>query len=214
MRMRCLALGSVLAAGVLASPSILAQTPLNPHIVHVMDRFSDTPEAMGLLPVALAEAKIAIQHAGLAGRTPDDLGAMQRHAGHVLHAVDPAAEASGPGLGYGVKRAAAGVARHIGLAAGTDGASDNITTHAQHVTAAATTVVTRADAIVALVERIRAATSAAEAAPLAAQLATLAGQLISGTDANGDGRVSWQEGEGGLEQAQQHMELMRRGEGG
>jgi len=217
VRMRCLAIGVMLAAGVGTGPSILAQTPQNPqnpHIGHVMDRFFDTPEEMGLLPVALAEAKVALQHAGLAAGTPEDLGAMQRHAGHVLHAVDPSVEASGPGLGYGVRRAAAGVARHIGLAAGTEGASDNIKTHAQHVTAAANTVVTRADAIVALVARIRAAESASAAAPLVSQLATLAGQLLSGTDADGDGAVSWREGEGGLEQVQQHMDLMRRGEGG
>jgi hypothetical protein len=38
-------------------------------------------------------------------------------------------------------------------------------------------------------------------------------QLISGEDADGDGQVSWREGEGGLEQAEQHMGFLLRGEG-
>ena len=45
------------------------------------------------------------------------------------------------------------------------------------------------------------------------QLSTVAEQLITGVDANGDGRVGWQQGEGGLEQAEQHMNLMKKGEG-
>jgi hypothetical protein len=197
-----------------AVSAVLAGQQMNPHIGHVMTGFGDTPEKQGLLPTALAEAKIAAQHAGLAARTPEDLDAMKLHVGHVLHAVDPSVEASGPGQGYGVKRAAQGVAQHVGLAAGTEGASANIKTHATHVTASAETVVARADEIVALGQKIRAASTAADAAPLVAQLNTLAGQLVTGVDANGDGTIGWQKGEGGLQHVQQHMDLMIKGEGG
>jgi hypothetical protein len=181
---------------------------------HVSDKMNGTPEGQGLLPAAVAEARIAIQHAGLAAKTPDNLDAMKTHAGHVLHAVDPAQASRGPGLGYGVKRAAEGVVAHIGLAARADGASENVRTHAVHVGAAAEAVVKRCDAIVALVARIRAATTAAEAAPLVGELQTLANQLATGVDLNGDGRVGWNDPEGGLDQAQQHMDLMKKGEGG
>jgi hypothetical protein len=187
---------------------------MNPHIGHVMTSFSNTPDQQGLLPTAMAEAQIAAQHAQLAGRSPGDLDAMKLHTAHVLHAVDPSVEANGPGKGYGVKRAATGVAQHIGLAAGTDGASQNIKTHATHVTASAEAVVERADAIGALGQKIRAAETAAAAAPMVAELNTLVAQLVSGVDANGDGTIGWQKGEGGLQHAQQHMELLVRGEGG
>jgi hypothetical protein len=194
-----------------------AQTQTNPshvHMGHVMTSFMNTPDKQGLLPVARAEAATAAQHAALAAKAPTDLNAMKLHAGHVLHAIDPSLEANGPGLGYGVKPAAKGVAQHIQLAANAAGASDNVKTHAVHVMASANTVVERADAIAALAQKIRAASTAAEAAPLAAQMSTLCQQLTTGVDANGDGRISWETGEGGLDQALQHMQLMQKGEGG
>jgi hypothetical protein len=181
---------------------------------HVLDKMNGTPDGAGLLPTALAEAAIAEQHAALAAKSPDNLDGMKRHAGHVLNAVDPGVEPQGPGKGYGVKKAASGVAAHIGLAAKSEGASDNVKLHATHVAGAAESVVARCDAIAALVAQIRAATSAADAAPLAAKLSALTQQLSTGVDANGDGRIGWQAPEGGLAQAQQHMNLMQAGEGG
>ena len=36
---------------------------------------------------------------------------------------------------------------------------------------------------------------------------------VQGHDANGDGRTGWQENEGGLQQAEQHSNIMKKGEG-
>lgn len=184
------------------------------HIGHVLTSMNGTPSQQGLLPTAFAEAKIAAQHAALAAKTPDNLDAMKLHAGHVIHAIDPMVELKGPGQGYGVKRAASGVAQHIELAAKSPGASANVTTHAAHVSAAANTVVKRSEELLAVAQKIRAATSAADAAPLVMQLNTLAQELAAGSDANKDGRVNWAAPEGGLQQAQQHMDLLLKGEGG
>ena len=183
------------------------------HIGHVADAWPDTPEGQGLLPAALAEAQVAVQHAGLAARSANDLDAIKLHIGHVLHAVDPSVMASGPGLGYGVKAAAAGAAQHIEAAAGTDGASQNVTTHAPHVATSSRNAVMWADEIVTLARQVETASTAAEAAMLASRINTLAEQIVSGVDANGDGRVGWQEGEGGLQQAELHLGLMKDGEG-
>ena len=182
------------------------------HIGHVMDQWRDTPDQQGFLPTAIAEAEIAARHAGLAAQSAGNLDRMKLHAGHVINAVDPSIEMQGPGLGYGVKRAAAGAAQHIGLAARYEGASANVRTHAAHVSTSANNTVTRADEIVALAQQIQGASSAAEAAPLSERLNMLAGQLIPGADANSDGRIGWQEGEGGLQQANQHMGFMKKGE--
>ena len=183
------------------------------HIGHVMDGWRDTPEGQGMLPAAIAEARIAARHAGLAARDTSDLDAMKRHAAHVLHAVDPEQIESGPGLGYGVKKGAAGAAQHIDLAASSDGASDAVKTHANHVGTSARNTVARSDEIIALAKRIEMATSATAASSLVAELNTLAQQLLAGTDANGDGRIGWQEGEGGLEVAETHVNLMKKAEG-
>ena len=183
------------------------------HIGHVADAWNDTPEGQGFLPTALAEARIAARHAGLAAGDTSNLDAMKRHTGHVLNAVDPTVMESGPGLGYGVKRAAEGAAKHIQAAANSDGASQAITTHANHVATSAQNTVMRVDEIVMLAQKIEATTSASDAAPLVQELATLSQQLVDGDDANGDGRVGWQEGEGGLAQAEQHLGLMKQAEG-
>lgn len=196
-----------------ANPTLAQQTPAHAHMGHVADGFANTPEGAGLLPTALAEAAVAHQHAELALRNTTDLAAMQRHAGHVLHAVDPSRIEQGPGAGYGVLRAAGGVIQHIEMAAAHETASDNIRTHATHVATSARNTVQRAERAATLAAEIMAATSAEHAAHLLAELAGLTGQLAAGLDANGDGRVGWQEGEGGLDQAQQHIDLMKRGEG-
>jgi hypothetical protein len=183
------------------------------HMGHVLTAWQDTPDQMGLLPTAQAEAQVAAQHAGFAASRPDDLGWMKLHVGHVLHAVDPSVEPAGPGLGYGVHRAAQGVAQHVRFAADSDDASDNVKLHANHVETSAGNVVVWSERIVELGQQVQAASSAEEAAPLVVEIQTLTEAIVAGTDANGDGTVSWQQNEGGLAQAAQHMQFMREGEG-
>ena len=202
--------GSVWSGGVVAA----RQTDMvKTHMGHVTTSFQGTPMEQGLLPTAVAEAKIAAQHAALAMKSEGSLDGMKLHAGHVIHALDPSIELKGPGLNFGVKRAAMGVAQHIQLAAKVPSASKNVMTHAMHVAASAGNVVKRTDEMVAVAQQIRAATTAGEAAPHVAHLNMLAQQLYAGLDANKDGQVSWQTGEGGLQQAEIHMQLMIKGEG-
>jgi hypothetical protein len=182
--------------------------PLGAHLGHVLRAFGDTPDKQGLLPTALAEARTAAVHAGLAARDLNDLAAMQLHAGHVLHAVDPAAGSQGPGLGYGVKRAAEGVAAHIQMAGAAQGAAEDVTMHAMHVATAARTTVSRTGQIASLVKRIQEAKTASDASSLVSQLVSLANELTVGRDADADGRFEWKEPEGGLQQAEEHVKLL------
>lgn len=182
------------------------------HVGHIVTSFVDTPDKVGLLSIAFTEAAVAAQHATLATRTPTDLAAMQLHAGHVLHALDPAQMASGPGKGFGMKRGANGAAQHIELAAKEPTASGNIKVHANHIATAARAAAARADQAIALVKQIQAAKEASEAAKLITQLVSICGQLAAGADSNADGRVDWGNGEGGLQQAFEHVQLMVAGE--
>jgi hypothetical protein len=192
-----------------AAPAAGAASAAQTHLGHVTTGFSGTPKGAGLLPTALAEANVVAEHAALAARNTSSLERMKTHAAHVLHAIDPAESASGPGAGYGLKKAATLIAQHIELAAKAQGASQNEITHAGHIATSARNVVQRADRIVALAKQIQTAGTAAEAAALVAKLNTLAAQLIAGEDANGDGQVGWQEGEGGLKHVEQHVTLMQ-----
>lgn len=198
-----------LAVGVVSAQQDMVKT----HIGHVTTAFNGTPNGQGLLATAMAEAKIAAQHAALAMKAEGNLDAMKLHAGHVVHAVDPSVEMKGPGLNYGVKRAAQGVAQHIQLAAKAPGASKNVMTHSNHVATAAGNVVKWSDETVAAAKEVRSATDAKVAAEHVAHMNMLAQQLASGLDADKNGQIGWQAGEGGLQQADMHVNLLVKGEG-
>ena len=187
--------------------------PPHLHIGHVMTNWRDTPGGVGFLIAAVTDARVAMIHAKLAAADPGSLDDMKLHAGHVLNALDSSIEPKGPASGYGVKKAAAGALQHLEFAAGAEGASANVKTHATHVTASLEDAIQWADQAIATAEKIRAATSAAGAAPLVRDLILLTTHIVDGVDANNDGQIGWQTGEGGLAQAQAHMALMMKGEG-
>jgi len=190
-----------------------AQNPVHIHIGHAADAFRGTPDGMGLLPTALAEAEVAHQHATLASRDPSSLEGIQRHMAHVIHALDPARVEGGPGLGYGVIPASDGAARHTGFAAASEGASDAVKTHATHVATAARSAMTHAEQAIERAEAIQAAERAEDAAEMLVELTALTDAILNGTDTDGNGRIGWQEGEGGLAQATRHMGLIKQAEG-
>lgn len=202
----------------------------NAHIGHVMTSWTDTPGARGFLPTALADAQVAMdemERADLEGRINDFI----LYGGYVLHALDASPETDAllktayarlpttyvkveiPGSGYGVKRAVAGALQHVQLAAKSDGASDNVKSHAAHVTASLENVSKWTDQAAAAARKLLAAKDAADGQPIVDDLTELVGFIMNGSDANNDGQVGWQSGEGGLRQAQTHMRLMMKGEG-
>jgi hypothetical protein len=219
---------------VLGTGTPLAQqtpaTPAHVHIGHVMTNWEDTPDMKGFLPTAVTEAQIVVEQmerADLEGRIND----FVLYGGYVLHTLNPGAETDAllktayarlpttylkidiPGSGYGLKRAVAGALQHVRLAAKSEGASDNVRTHAGHVSASLENVVTWTDQAIATARKLLVAPDVGHGQPLVDELVGLAGQISVGIDANGDGQVGWQTGEGGLRQAQTHMRLMMKGEG-
>lgn len=203
------ALAMTLLAGL--APTASAQSAAHRHVGHVAESWNDTPENVGLLAAAQAEAEVAAQHAKLAAEA-EDLDGIKRHVLHVLHAVDAVAE-RGPGKGYGLVKAAQGVARHIGMAGESDDASDAVKAHSLHVKTAAENVAAWAQSIQEKAAEVEAATDMAGARALAEEIATMTEAIVSGMDADGNGRISWGEGEGGLAQAAQHLELLMKAEG-
>jgi hypothetical protein len=196
-------------AGATTPPIAVPAGAVGTHIGHVVNSFADTPNGMGLLPVAFAEARTAAQHAGLAGRAAT-LDGMKLHARHVINAMDPTIVTAGPGLGYGMKKASLAVANHIELAARAAGASQNVIMHSMHIATAARNAAAKADQVVALAKQVQAAATTAEATALLSQIVSLCNQAIAGVDEKGDGRITWQTG--GLQQAQEHVNLMLAGE--
>ncbi len=199
--------GQVVAApGSRAPVTNLPAGAVGTHIGHVVNGFMDTPGGAALISIAMADARVAAQHATLAARNTASLDAMKLHAGHVINALDPTIVTAGPGSGYGMKKAATGMATHIDLAAKAPGASANVIMHAKHISTCSNNAVARADQLIALAKQVQAATEPAAAAALINQMIPLAQQLTAGVDTNGDGRITWEEG--GLQQADEHVSLM------
>ena len=200
------------------------------HIGHVMTSWKDTPDRKGLLTMAIADAQIAVEQAeraDLEGRIND----FWLYGGYVLNALDPGPDTQAllksayarlptnyvkidvPGSGYGLKRAAAGALQHVQLAAKSEGASDNVKTHAAHVVASLENVAKWTDAAIAEARKLLLAKDVGEGQPMVDELFVLTSQIVAGTDANFDGQIGWQTDEGGLRQANTHMRLMMKGEG-
>jgi hypothetical protein len=208
-----LAIVTVVAFG---SARLVGQTNMaHTHIGHVMTSFADTPDKTGLLPATTAEAQTAAQHAGLAAKAAaaGNTTTAKLHAGHVLQCLDPTLEPMGPCKGYGVKKGATAALQHVGLAAKVDTASANVKTHSTHVSTSLNNVIKWTDAAIAAAQKLRATSSTAEVDKLVAELQMDTAMIVAGMDTNKDGQVGWQEGEGGLQQATLHMQLMMKGEG-
>ena len=175
-----LPLALIFSLPLFSTPSFAAGGQAHAHIGHVMTSWGDTPKHMGLLPTAIAEAKIAYTHAKLAAKDTSNLKLMKVHTTHVLNAIDPSLAPKGPGLGYGVLAAAKGAAAHIGFAAKSKDASKNVKLHAVHVAAAANNTIKRVKKMSALAKNILAATSAGQAAPMVKKMVPLAAALNAG----------------------------------
>jgi len=92
-------LASLQASAMLAQEPVPAQPPTDGALVHVgyvAHAYNEAPGGAGLLPAALAEARMASLHAELAAGEGYDLEAMKAHAVHVLHELDPSLVVSGP----------------------------------------------------------------------------------------------------------------------
>lgn len=183
------------------------------HLGHVATSINGTPDGVGLMEASELEASVAASHAKLAAGDLTNLEGMQNHTRHVRHAIDPSKEPKGPGKGYGLLRGAKGVATHIMLATRSQGATDAMTTHAPHINASASNAADWAEAIVTESDKVLAAESAEAAAPAVQKIVELTQSIVDGVDADGDGKTTWQAGEGGLAQARQHLSLLLQAEG-
>ena len=189
----------VRVTGVLTDKGIVVsriEPPLvHAHIGHVMIGWRDTPGQVGLLTIAQNDTRVAAAHALLLSKSTT-IDEMKLHAGHVLHALDPAIEKTGPASGYGAKKAAAGAMQHVGFTAAVENASATVKSHASTVAMLLTDASAAIDRGIAAAQHIRAAGSAADAAAPVRELPSIVDDIGAK-----------------LQHAEQEMRLMMKAEG-
>jgi hypothetical protein len=199
---------AMFAVAVMSPVAASAQGMTPKPIVRLMTQAPGTPGNMGLLAVLMAEVHNVERHVRFAASRTGNLDWTKGQAIHVLHAISPEKVADGRGLGYGLRKAIAAVGIETGKAAGEKNAADAVKLHATHVAASLSNSMSRAESLAELAEKVIAAPDPVVAAPLVRQMQDLTRALISGVDADGNGTVSWEAGEGGIEQVERHLELM------
>ena len=189
----------VRVTGVLTEKGIVLsriEPPLvHAHIGHVMIAWRDTPGQVGLLTIAQSDTRIAAEHALLLSKSTS-LDDMRLHAGHVLHALDPAVQKAGPASGYGAKKGATGAMQHVGFTAAVDNASPAVKSRAGTVNGTLTQAVAAIDRGIAAAQHVRAATQAADAAAPVRELSSIVEEIGQR-----------------LQQSEQEMRLMMKEEG-
>lgn len=208
-----LACATIVAAGYAVSHAAAQPTGAAlTHFAHVATGFADAPGGRGLTVTAAVETNAAMLHANFAAGHPTDLDAMKSNVRQVLHALAPAAGTTGPGLGFGLRRAADAIASHIEMAVNASDASPTIKRLGPAIATAARAVSARALAMTELGNRVLAAPTAAEAAPLVTQLRALALELDTGADANRSGRIELDAIEPGMNQLEAQVYAVFEGE--
>jgi hypothetical protein len=182
------------------------------HFTHVATGFNGAPGGRGLVVTTAIEVNTAMLYANFAAGNPSNLDAMKTNVRNVLHALVPAQGASGPGLGFGVKRAAEAVVTHIELAVKSAGASETLRTLGPGVAQAGRAVAARAQEMADIGNRVLAAQTAAQAAPLVEELRALALQLDLGRDVNGNGQVDINGMEPGMNQLEAQVYAIFEGD--
>lgn len=150
---------------------------------------------------------IAKEHATYAVTDLEDLENMRLHTRHVRHAADPRAERSGqgPGKGYGIVKAAAGILQHMEFARDAPDASDSAKLHAEHVLSSTRNIQFWAGKTLDKAGQVIGGASPVSSAFYTEQIAERIDWILNGHDANGDGSITWEDGEGGLAQVKAHL---------
>lgn len=198
------------------SGAVLAESTMNVahmHLDHVGTEWPETPNQLGLLPTAVNEAGIAETHMALALDHGGDLATLRLHVGHVIHALDPKEQDSGPGAGFGVIEGADGAEKHMLYAAQSPGASDNIINNNLSVRNPLKNAESLAKKAVRRGQAVLAAASVAGAEADLRAMAWLVNAMIHGIDENGDGVINADKTEGGLAIASEQLAKIREAEG-
>lgn len=183
----------VSGAAVAQTPRDIASATLTP----VLSRAPWEGPGTGFLATALAEAQTALAQARLAAKA-EDVETLRQHVREVLRAIgaESEKEKSDSSPVGGVRRAVESTLAQLTLAAADT--QRDAQAFLPRAIAASRNVLGWCDDVAEVADRVGSASDIRGARADVARLVELARQLTSGRDVDGDGRVTFAPGEGGL----------------
>ena len=171
-----------------------------------------TPGNIGFLRLAEREAATALEQLDLA-LAAEDFAALRSRTSDLLHVIDPSLEAEGPGTGTGLLYAVAAINANLTIASEMEGASANLKTQAQRAITASDNVIEWSQQVLDAAKLAQMVPSIVEARASLMSISRTLNNIIYGHDADKDGKIGWQLGEGGLPQVRKYVEYHAQGEG-
>ncbi len=199
---------TVLAVLIASGCAHKAPTIAHVHVGHALTGWHDTPGKEGLFVVAEKQAEKALSAAQSATQRSDDIDVVKADIALAVEATNSTSRTADVKPRYGVKQALNGAVNHIGFAAYSEDASENVKIAAEAFASNSTTVLDRCDLITALGRDIGTASSMDEASALAEEVLNLSRANVYGEDSDGDGFVGSNPGEYGLMQLRKDLDAM------
>ncbi len=196
-----------------SSPSFAQQGQTIPLILNITRGGPATPGNVGYLTLAethITAAAISIDRALLEGAS---LSAVHNHIRDVIRAIDPSSSESSPGTRTGLLHSVAAINASIAVARGLPAASANVKKQGQRVLEASDNVIEWSQHLLELAELATRTTSIEDAKEMIGRMRARLRDIHGGTDADGDGLITWRRGEAGLVQLREHVEFLAKAEG-
>jgi len=197
------------------------------HVRHVLVSIDSTPKQIGFALGLRQESDVVLQHAQFLRDAVNEsnLANLRFHAEHLVNIIEGEGgehygdlngngKVENPGDGFGLLQNGAGdgyiksMSDHAGLAASSSDATESIKLHATHVAIAGENTRVRLTAIRDAALEVGKAGRTADASDSVLRILALAQQTIRGVDLNGDEQIAPVKGEGGVQTAYQHAQLM------
>jgi hypothetical protein len=200
---------------VTAAP-LLAQKPEDAEtlsrLVTLVTEAPGTPGGKGLLPVAIAEARAALAEAVRAEKASGDAKAMRQSGAAVVHVINPSLQPSGPGLGYGLRRAVLELIAQIEAVTTADRKADAAQLMPRAMNPAREAL-QATEALMVAAQRLAVASSVEEATTLSRHVRELAGEVLAGANVT-PGQPRTTRGLGGLYAVQSNLAILMLGREG
>lgn len=177
------------------------------HVGHCLTTWHDTPDNLGLFIVAEKELEIAVHEANAALDGNLSASDKLRHIHGVAHALAPASQPEGAGLGYGAIHALEGSIEHLEFAATSEDASQNVVASVAILSELGFTVLERLRTVANQAASVNDSDTAALDQTALALRANLRAVTL-GSDMDGSGEIAANTAEAGMYQLRVELDAM------